>query len=195
MGATENTSGRRRILVVANETVEGRVLHHAIRSRGKQADTEVLAIAPALNSRLRHWTSDEDAAREAADERLAHFVDRLTEAGIEAHGTVGDADPLQAIADGLHVFQADEIVIATHPEARSHWLSRNVVERARFRFGLPVLHVVVDAAGENGRPGALGLNRVVAAAVTVLAAIGIASPATAATKPTVPKGTGTFKVS
>jgi hypothetical protein len=57
---------------------------------------------------------------------------------------VGDADPLQAAADALRVFPADELVVATHPEGRSNWLARGVVERARRRFGLPVVHVVVD---------------------------------------------------
>jgi GABA permease len=53
---------------------------------------------------------------------------------------------MQAIADGLCDFDADEIVIATHPEGRSHWLERGVVERAKERFDLPVTHVVVDLA-------------------------------------------------
>ncbi len=52
---------RRRILVVANETVEGPVLRQVIRSRVAGDDAEVLVIAPALNARLRHWFSDEGA--------------------------------------------------------------------------------------------------------------------------------------
>ena len=59
---------------------------------------------------------------------------------------MGDSDPLQAIADALHFFPADEIVIATHPEERSNWLERDLVERARSRYALPVVHVVVGAA-------------------------------------------------
>ena len=51
-----------------------------------------------------------------------------------------------AIEDGLGVFAADELVIATHPEPRSNWLAHRLVERARDRFGLPVTHVVVDLA-------------------------------------------------
>jgi hypothetical protein len=46
----------------------------------------------------------------------------------------------------LRTFDADELVIATHPEERSHWIAHRVVERARKRFGLPVVHVVVDRA-------------------------------------------------
>ena len=56
----------------------------------------------------------------------------------------GDGDPLQAIEDALRTFGADEIVISTHPEGRSHWLERNVVGAARDRFDVPITHVVVD---------------------------------------------------
>jgi GABA permease len=167
----EHTNEPRRILVVANETIEGRVLHEAVRSRAQHAGAEVLVIAPALNARLRHWTSDEGAARRAAENRLAHCLERLADSGIEARGKVGDADPLQAIADGLHWFEADEIVIATHPEKRSHWLSQHVVERARFRFGLPVLHIVVDTAGADRRSQGRGLSRIIAAVISLLAAV------------------------
>ena len=136
----------RSILVIANETVDGAVLHEAIRYRARNVDTDVLVVAPTLNSRVRHWFSDEDGARAAAGERLECCLDRLVQTGIHAKGRIGDADPLQAIADALHLFPADELVIATHPEPRSHWLARNVVGRARAKFDLPVLHVVVDAA-------------------------------------------------
>ena len=130
-----------RILVIANETVESDLLAHAIRA--KEA-SQVLIVAPALNGRLRHWTSDDDVAHDAADERLRRSLDRLAASGIPANGMVGDADPLQAAADALRVFPAEELVVATHPEGRSNWLARGVVERARRRFGLPVVHLVVD---------------------------------------------------
>lgn len=130
-----------RILVIANETVESDLLAHAIRA--KEA-SQVLIVAPALNGRVRHWTSDDDDAHAAADERLRRSLDRLAASGIPANGMVGDADPLQAAADALRVFPAEELVVATHPEGRSNWLARGVVERARRRFGLPVVHLVVD---------------------------------------------------
>ncbi len=142
----ELSTSRRRILIIANETVEGTVLYQAIRFRARNVDAEVLVIAPALNSRLRHWISDEDEARRAAEARLARSLDRLAGVGIDADGLVGDADPLLAIADGLSGFPANEIIIATHPEAGSHWLGRNLVDRARSRFALPILRIVVDTA-------------------------------------------------
>ena len=43
-----------------------------------------------------------------------------------------------------HAARPDEIVVATHPEHRSNWLARNLVERTRLRCGRPVLHIVAD---------------------------------------------------
>ena len=86
-------------------------------------------VCPALNAPLRHWVSDEDGAREAAQERLDASLARLADAGVEARGEVGDGDPLQAIEDALRTFGADEVIISTHPEGRSHWLERGVVTR------------------------------------------------------------------
>src|SRR6266496_2506638 len=88
----------RRILVVANETVESPLLQDALRAtRAGEPDTQVLVVAPALNSRLRHWLSDDDAAREAAAARLRRSVARLREAGFDTRGWIGDSDPLQDI--------------------------------------------------------------------------------------------------
>ena len=97
----------------------------------------VLIVAQALNSRLRHWLSDEDAARRRAGERVAAFVNWLERMGVQAEGRVGDADPLVAIADALRTFPADEIVIAGQPESSSR-LADELVSHARDRFALPV---------------------------------------------------------
>lgn len=138
----------RRTLVVANETIEGEALHEAICRSAIDGGSEVLVVAPALNSRLRHWASDHDGARVAAELRLATCLERLAAAGVRATGYVGDADPMQAMADALSLFAADEIVIATHAEGRSNWLERDLVRRACHEFGLPVLHVVVRETRE-----------------------------------------------
>jgi GABA permease len=136
----------KRILVLANETAESSILREAVlQSREEAGVTSVLVVAPALNSRLRHWLSDTDHARDLAQARLQHCVARLAAAGIEARGRSGDPDPLQALSDSLRCFAADQIIIATHPEGRSNWLARSLVERARESFPVPVLHVVLDA--------------------------------------------------
>jgi GABA permease len=139
-----HAAGERRILVVANETVGGGPLLSEIKRRAEGVDEHVLVVVPALNSPLKTWTSDEDGARGAAQERLDESLAAMRAAGIEAQGEVGDSDPLQAIEDALRTFAPDELIISTHPPQRSHWLERGVVEGARERFALPVTHVVVD---------------------------------------------------
>jgi hypothetical protein len=147
--ASRSAPGERRILVVANETVGGRTLREEIERRSSGYDVQVLVVCPALNSPLRHWVSDEDGARAAAQERLDHSLARLAEEGLDARGEVGDGEPLQAIEDALRSFGADEIIISTHPEGRSQWLERGVVSGARQRFDVPITHVVVDLEAER----------------------------------------------
>jgi hypothetical protein len=141
--------GDHRILVVANETCAGRALIEELRGRvGPGSD--VLVVAPALNSRLRHIFADIDAAYAAAEERLAESIAALRAIGVTAAGAVGDSDPVQAIEDALVEFEATEIVISTHPPERSNWLEKRVVERAMERVDLPITHVVVDLVAERG---------------------------------------------
>jgi hypothetical protein len=139
----------KRILVVANETVGGQKLRDLIRERSEGVREEVLVVSPALNSPLRTWTSDEDGARATAQERLDSSLAQLRGAGINARGQVGDGDPLQAIEDALRTFGADEVIVSTHPEGRSNWLERGVVDGARARFMVPITHVVVDLDRES----------------------------------------------
>jgi len=110
----------------------------------------VLVVSPALNTPLRHWASDEDPAREQAQQRLERSLSQLESEGVQARGEIGDGDPLQAIEDALRTFGADEIIISTHPEGRSNWLERGVVTNARERFAVPITHVVVDLEAEAG---------------------------------------------
>ncbi len=139
----------RRILVIANETVAGTELREAIERAASGYEAHVLVVTPALNTKLRHWVSDEDKARARAQQRLADSLAGLAHAGIDARGQVGDADPVQSIADALRTFGADEVIISTHPEGRSNWLERGVVDSARERFAVPITHVVVDLEREE----------------------------------------------
>jgi hypothetical protein len=141
--------GDHRVLVVANETCAGRALIEELRGRvGPGSD--VLVVAPALNSRLRHMFADTDGAYAAAEERLGESVEALRGVGIPAGGAVGDSDPVQAIEDALAEFEATEIVISTHPVERSNWLEKRVVEAASERFDVPITHVTVDLVAERG---------------------------------------------
>jgi hypothetical protein len=149
VGSRATPADEHRVLVVANETVAGRKLHDAIRRATlDKPSSQVLVVSPALNSPLRHFVSDEGKARRQAQERLNRSLSTLADAGIDARGEVGDADPLQAIGDALRTFGADEIIISTHPEGRSNWLEKGVVSGAERRFTVPITHVVVDLQAE-----------------------------------------------
>ena len=148
MGAPDE----RRVLVVANETVGGEELMSAISELALGGKADFYVVCPALNSRLKTWTSDEDPARAQAQQRLDATLARLASVGIEAHGEVGDVDPLVAIEDGVRLFRPDEIVVSTHPEGRSNWLERGVVGAVRERFDVPVTHVVVDLEAHEATP-------------------------------------------
>jgi GABA permease len=139
----------RRVLVVANETVGGEELIEAIGERALSSRARFLVVCPALASRLKTWTSDEDAARADAQDRLDATLARLESVGVVARGHVGDIDPIVAIGDAVRIFHPDEIVVSTHPPGRSNWLERGVVEAARGAFDVPVAHVVVDLEAQD----------------------------------------------
>jgi GABA permease len=143
-----HAEGERRILVVANETVGGEELLSVLKRKAVDVQEHVLVVCPALNSPLKHWVSDEDQARVAAQARLDRSLAVMRDAGIDARGEIGDGDPLQAIEDAVRTFAPDEVVISTHPPGRSHWLERGIVEATRERFAVQVTHVVVDLAAE-----------------------------------------------
>ena len=54
-----------------------------------------------------------------------------------------DPNPYAATMDASPVPRR-RVIISTHPETRSGWLRRDLVERIRGDSGLPVTHVVVD---------------------------------------------------
>jgi hypothetical protein len=103
---------------------------------GVSVEADVLVVAPAVNSTLRHWLSDEDAARDRAMALADVLVELLKRQGVRAEGRAGDFDPLQATADALWTFRADEIVIAGRPP-RSNGPDQ-LASRMRDRFALPI---------------------------------------------------------
>ncbi|HLL86110.1 MAG TPA: hypothetical protein VK387_02230, partial [Thermoleophilaceae bacterium] len=68
---------------------------------------------------------------------------------LEADGEIMDPDPYAAAMDALADERADRIVVSTHPQTRSGWLRRSLVDRLRDDTGLPVEHVVVDLEAER----------------------------------------------
>ena len=139
----------RRILVIANETVGG---DDAPRRAAREGRGRARAGARRLSRRSTRRCGTGPRTRTAPARPRRSGSTRASpgcrELGIDARGEVGDGDPLQAMEDALRTFGADEIVISTHPEGRSHWLERGVVSAARERFDVPITHVVVDLEAE-----------------------------------------------
>jgi hypothetical protein len=138
----------RRILVVANETVAGRPLIDAVRKHAEQAHAEgkpfhVTVVCP-QNAPKHGYVIDDSSVRAAAENRLKLTIASLREVGIEASGEIMDEDPYGATMDAIAEFGADIVIISTHPETRSGWLRRDLIDRVRDDSGLPVDHVVVD---------------------------------------------------
>lgn len=158
----------RHVLVVANETVTGEALLARIRERGEADDDEIrfTVIAPISDPRA-GYVVYEDTRRAAAGRRLERSVDSLRSAGVAVHGFVVDSEPVTAVRDALASFEPpiDEIIVSTHPQSRSGWQRRNVIDEVRKVAGdVPVDHVVVELATEEGA----GKNVLVLANETVL---------------------------
>lgn len=133
-----------RVLVIANQTATSLALLTELRGSAAHGTAVFHLVVPALNSRLRHWLSDTDAAFEAAGRRCDETLTILKAHGLTITGEIGDSVPLLAIEDALSHFAADQIVISTLPENRSHWLEHDLINRARARFSVSVRHVIAD---------------------------------------------------
>jgi hypothetical protein len=144
-------SDERHLLVIANETVAGRSLIEAIERRRKDGPVRVTVITP-VNQPREGYVVYEDTRRAAAGRRLEKTLEALRSAGIPASGHVVETDPVAATRDAIATLEPppDEIVVSTHPQQRSGWLRKNVVERIKDAAdGLPVEHVVVDLTEER----------------------------------------------
>jgi phosphopantetheine adenylyltransferase len=145
------------ILVVANETVTGRKLIEAIERRKGADDLHVTVVAP-VTQPAQSYVVYEDTRRAAAGRRLDRTQSLLREDGIPAHGLVVETDPVTAVKDALAQLEppVDEIIVATHPQQKSGWLRKNVVDRIKDAAeGRTVEHIVVDVSGETGQQNVL----------------------------------------
>jgi GABA permease len=139
-----------RVLVLANETVNGDELLDELRAIDRARKAEYYVCVPANpidTGQAMHqgavyiW----DATTEAAQARLDRTMEILRSEGLHADGALGNYRPLRALADAVAQFHPDRLVICTHPEDRSAWLRYDVVDRARETYDIPVTHVVAES--------------------------------------------------
>lgn len=138
---------RRRLLLVAIEPVDQPAAVESVREEVRaraEEDAEVLVLAPALNSPLSHWASDVGRSRLDAQRKLVLTVGALAAAEVEARGSVGDPDPLQAVEDTLRDFAADEVIVGL-PGGEAEGEARALVAELRRRLDLPVYPLPEDS--------------------------------------------------
>ena len=150
--AAEPTGEAQRILVLANETVEGMELLNELRAIDRAGKAEYFVCVPANpidtgqalhQGAVYMW----DATVRAAQDRLDRTLTILRNENLVASGELGDYRPLRALAHAVETFRPDRLVICTHPVDRSAWLRYDVVDRAREAYpALSVTHIVVESA-------------------------------------------------
>jgi hypothetical protein len=136
------------ILVVANETLGGRSLLDAVRSRAAEGEVRFVICVPQNRPRSGLVVYD-DAVFDAAQVRVDLALEFIRAEHIQVIGEVGDPDPYTATIDAVHAYRPSEIIISTYPETRSGWLRRDLIDRVRDASGLPVEHVVADPDTEG----------------------------------------------
>ncbi len=138
---------------MANETVGGRALIDQVREKAEEAHADhrpfaVTVICPQNRPREGYVIYDDNSMK-AAENRLMTTLAQLRAVGILATGAVMDPDPYSATMDAVAAYGADCIIISTHPETRSGWMRRDLIERVHHDTGVPVDHVVVDLEADK----------------------------------------------
>jgi hypothetical protein len=136
-------TGTRRVLVVVDGACTAPDLCASVRVIAGDRPIEALVVAPAHGGAFAEWYVDEDAARAEATHRLRACLSALARDGIRVRGQLGDPDPVRAITDALHAFDAEEILLVTGREELSRWVHPSVVERVQRTFAQPVRHVAM----------------------------------------------------
>ena len=129
------------ILIVANQTLPSEALATEVASRIEAGARDFHVVVPATPPPGSGFTWDEDAARSAAEERLASFIAGIRDQGANADGEIGDRDPVAAVRDAARNRDVAEIILSTLPAGVSRWLRQDVPSRLRGALTVPVVVV------------------------------------------------------
>jgi hypothetical protein len=132
----------KRTLVVANQTVAGSELLEHLKTMAAEVPRRFIVICPQDVAE----NGGGEGAPDDATERLAHTLQELEEAGLDAVGQVVHPDPYTAIQNALQFYAPDDIVISTFPETRSGWLRNDLIGRVERSTGKSVDHVVSEGS-------------------------------------------------
>jgi GABA permease len=126
---------KRSFLVVANATATSDELIDVLRARAEAEPASFTLVIPATPFA---------GGRDAALQKLAEALEQLRGAGLEAEGSVGNADPILAVTDAWDPKKYDEIIVSTLPMRLSKWLRAGLTERIARLTDAPVTHVVSE---------------------------------------------------
>jgi hypothetical protein len=144
-----------RLLIVTGAAVAGvEELPALVRSLIASA-SEILVVTPVLPGRLQWLASDTDRVRHEADERLQSVMSHVEQLAPEGavSGGAGDETPLSAFADAVRRFRPDHILVALRASDHSAWQERQLVDRVRAAFHIPLTIFEIDRAGHVPSPG------------------------------------------
>lgn len=134
-----------RYLIVAHQTADSPQLVGAIREiHRRDPDAEFGLVVPATPiDHLASWTHGEaqSVAAEAGERARSH----LGAEGVELiEVTIGDANPVYAVADTFNRRPWDHVLVSTLPPGASRWIKMDVVSRLGRELTVPVTHVVAE---------------------------------------------------
>ena len=130
------------VLAFLNEVAGGRRLLEALRSR-VEAGADRVAVAAPQNQPIVGQIVDRDEIRDAALSRVEVTQAVLDEFGIEAVAAIFDPDPALAIDDAVRAFEPREVLLSSLYETRFGLLRKDLVEYAKERIDVPVVHIPV----------------------------------------------------
>jgi hypothetical protein len=138
----------RRHVVVGSQTLLSARLLRELRSLQAGGPARFHVLVPAANPHQHaFWTEGE--ARAVAEERLITALGHFRSEGIDAEGSIGDANPANAVADLLLHEQFDSVVVSTLPPGLSRWIHQDLPRRIERRVALPVRHVIIPFGDLN----------------------------------------------
>jgi hypothetical protein len=134
----------RRYLVVAHQTLSAPELLDALRDRLAEGPCTFHLVVPEYHGgHGLTWTDGQaraDAKRHLEEARL-----RFIQEGLAVTGEVGDANPVDAVAEVLRRDGSDayfEVIVSTLPIGISKWLHLDAPTRIQRNSNLPVRHVI-----------------------------------------------------
>ena len=139
------------ILIVANQTLPSEALASEVAGRIAAGAREFHVVVPATPPPGGGFTWDEEAARQAAQERLAAFIAGIVAQGATADGEIGDRDPIAAVRDAARGRDIAEVILSTLPSGASKWLRQDVPSRLKGAMTIPTTVVTEREPSAAGR--------------------------------------------